>query len=93
MFAGRFSGSSSFCGRVRRLTESADAFASGNLEVKMFSEFRRLALAVKEYRLPAADKLVTAAEELQEAEMRSPMVGKLIVAAEDSHDAEMEKAA
>ncbi len=34
-----------------------DAVAFGNLATKMFGEFRRLALAIKDYRMPAASQL------------------------------------
>ena len=42
---------------------AADAVAFGNLAVKMYGEFRRLSLAVKEYRAPDANKVSSTTED------------------------------
>jgi hypothetical protein len=49
--------------RATPLSNSADAVTFGNLAVKMHGEFRRLALAVKDYRAPAVNRLVVVAED------------------------------
>ena len=60
-------GNWSTCTATARTT--ADAVAFGNLATKMYGEFRRLALAVKEYRAPAANKLVLVAAEDEQPKM------------------------
>ena len=49
--------------RAATSKNTADAVAFGNLAVKMYGEFRRMSLAVKEYRAPVANKLGSTAED------------------------------